>query len=237
MVFLLALSGSFPFKMVLVAADTSGWTRVVSSGFGDLSNVYFDAFAEFKGYIYRGVSKFTSSTPGEVWRTSDGINWEQVGTDGFGDPNNHSWRIVVFKDKLYAGAFNPNGAQIWVSSDGEKFTKIVPNGFGNPHNYDVYFALWRDMLVAGTSNSNEGAEVWITTDGNQFQKVVEHGLGDPGNTGTNYAFSKLIPAPLYSTRESTSRANSISAPVIRRAAERSGEQATAHIGRELLTTV
>jgi hypothetical protein len=93
------------------------------------------------------------------------------------------------------------------------------------------------QTVAGTSNSNEGAEVWIRGDGNQFEKVVEHGLGDPRNTGTVYAFSKLTPALLYSIGEQTSKASSISAPVIRRAAGRSGEQATAHIGRELLTRV
>jgi len=55
----------------------------------------------------------------EVWRTTDGANWEQVGPDGIGDSINYSpyWdnSAAVFNDSLYIGTWNPaNGGEVWL---------------------------------------------------------------------------------------------------------------------------
>ncbi len=53
-----------------------------------------------------------------VWRTSDGLTWEQVAFSGFGD-NNTVWtewgsNLAVFDSRLYIGVNNnANGPKIW----------------------------------------------------------------------------------------------------------------------------
>jgi hypothetical protein len=61
-------------------------------------------------------------TGGEVWRSSNGVDWNQIGFGGWGNPNNDGtyWQnsIAVYKNGLYAGTIkiNPNtsGGEIWL---------------------------------------------------------------------------------------------------------------------------
>jgi streptogramin lyase len=101
----------------------SSWTKVVNGGFGDINNCEIGNLIVFQGAMYA----FTHNHPwneyftgGEVWRTTDGVNWVQVNQDGFGDSNttSGSWGIkasAIYRGALYIGAFNPAGAEIWRS--------------------------------------------------------------------------------------------------------------------------
>ena len=119
---------------------TQGWTQVVSAGFTDPNNTSAPFVARFKGYLYLGTianeagTMYSGSSKfgGDIWRTKDGVTWEQVGTAGLGNPHNSTFRLVVFKEKLYAISDNLNdhGIEIWVTSDGTEFTQIEKGGFG-----------------------------------------------------------------------------------------------------------
>ena len=55
----------------------------------------------------------------EVWRSGDGVSWEQVGPDGLGDSNNYSpnWdnSADVFNGRLFIGTGNwANGGEVWM---------------------------------------------------------------------------------------------------------------------------
>ena len=57
---------------------------------------------------------------GEVWCTSDGINWEPITRNGFNDKYNHGIRTFAIGDdgSLYYGCANPYyGAQLWKHTD------------------------------------------------------------------------------------------------------------------------
>ena len=96
---------------------TEGWTRVVTGGFTDPGNAQVMFSTEFRGYYY--VSTMASEAGkriagsdkqgSDIWRTADGITWEQIGTAGLGDPTNIMFDLVVFKDRLYALSVNVGG--------------------------------------------------------------------------------------------------------------------------------
>ena len=94
--------------IVPLPSMTEGWTRVVTGGFTDPGNAQVMFSTEFRGYYY--VSTMASEAGkriagsdkqgSDIWRTADGITWEQIGTAGLGDPTNIMFDLVVFKDQL-----------------------------------------------------------------------------------------------------------------------------------------
>lgn len=70
----------------------------------------------------------------EVWRTSDGELWEQVGFEGFGDSNNQTsyWDngVTTFNNKLFVGITNfADGGEIWryEKTDSKIFLPLIMN--------------------------------------------------------------------------------------------------------------
>jgi len=119
------------------------WTRVVggygkdnnSAGFGDRQNQYLWSFEVFNDQIYCGtmhpdpttikltrdklfnwkISFPLQSGRGEIWRSSDGKNWEPVVDDGFNDRYNVGIReMKVYNNSLIAATFNINTrCEVW----------------------------------------------------------------------------------------------------------------------------
>ena len=191
---LFTLVAGAAYAAVPLPGMTEGWTRVVSAGFTDPNNISAPFEAEFKGYLYLGTianeagTMYSGSSKfgGDIWRTKDGVTWEQVGTAGLGNPHNSNFRLVVFKEKLYAISDNLNdhGIEIWVSSDGTEFTQIEKGGFGgdvDSSSSDPF--VFQDRLIVPVSNTRTGAQIWVSENGETFRQVVSAGLGDPNNTG------------------------------------------------------
>jgi hypothetical protein len=56
----------------------------------------------------------------EVWRTANGVNWQQVAPAGFGNSSNVApyWgsSMIVFDNTLYVGTWNwVDGGEVWQS--------------------------------------------------------------------------------------------------------------------------
>jgi len=172
---------------------TQGWTQVVTGGFTDPGNSHSPFFAEFKGYLY--LSTMASEAGqlyagshklgGDIWRSSDGTDWEQIGTAGLGNPRNTMFDLVVFKDELYALSYNLNdhGMEIWVTSDGTEFTQVEEGGFGDPNSDHATPLVLDDRLILGLGNSQTGVQLWVSDNGRSFRQVVSGGLGVSGTTG------------------------------------------------------
>ena len=124
-------------------ASNEKWSRVVggwgknnnSAGFGDRLNQYLWSVSVFNEHLYvgtlhndphvirlnrEGLFNWTVGTDivcgkAELWRTSDGENWEKAINDGFGDNYNFGIReLEVYKNKLYAFTTNMNtGCEVW----------------------------------------------------------------------------------------------------------------------------
>ncbi len=190
----------------------------LDSGFDYVHNAAASIMKEFKGHLYIG----TWSTPigsiqepnrkgCEIWRSSDGVNWEQVVGEnapftkgGFGNPDNvGAWSIEEFNGCFYVGTMNwdtteGGGCEIWRSSDGLHWNQVVENGFrlfmpiqdrenGPVNTYAWVMKEYQDQLYVGTFNSKikpfvnsgKGCQLWRTKDGLNWSKVD---LPD-GNTG------------------------------------------------------
>jgi len=99
--------------------DGSDWEQVVDSGFGNPDTRAMPALEAYDSHLYLVVGNLETGL--EVWRTADGINWQQVGFDGFGDSNNAMSycdnSVAVFNDTLYIGTRNrANGGEVWRKS-------------------------------------------------------------------------------------------------------------------------
>jgi hypothetical protein len=175
------------------AGSTEGWTQAVKGGFTDPNNSFGPFWVQFNGYLYISTaanesgSVFSGSTKagGDIWRTADGVKWEQIGTAGLGNTRNNTFLFIVYRDQLYAISNNNNdhGIEVWVTSSGTEFTKIEPGGFGDPNNDWAYPFVFRDRLILAVSNSKSGGEIWASEDGMTFKKVVDGGMGHSGVTG------------------------------------------------------
>lgn len=174
------------------AGMTEGWTRVASGGLNDPNNSYAPAVTQFKGYLYLSTTAnesgfvFSNSHKlgGDIWRSQDGVKWEQIGKPGLGNTHNSSFNFVTFHDKLYAIANNINdhGIEIWVTEDGQSFSEIEKGGFGDMNSDWAVGFVFTDRLILGVSNNETGAQIWVSEDGATFRQVVSDGLGDKNNT-------------------------------------------------------
>jgi hypothetical protein len=196
-----------PTSATTAPRSTQGWTQVVKGGFTDPNNSYAPTWATFKDHLYISTSANESGSVfsgsdkagGDIWRTADGVDWEQIGTAGLGNPHNNFFQLIVFRDKLYAisNNINDHGIEIWVTSDGTEFVKIENGGFGDKNNDWAFPYVFQDRLILGCSNSGTGAEIWVSDDGQSFRQVVDGGLGDSGVTGFTGFADPEHPDPIF----------------------------------------
>lgn len=162
--------------------DGANWTVVFNDGFGDPFNYSSGGAAVFQDYLYVGTVSQDINTvnwgdpaanpsPSQIWRSKDGLTWEVVVKDGFGDWTNYKLEsLYVFEGQLYAGTwsvewvnFNWAGAQIYRSPDGVNWTLINTHGFGDPHNWATHLSVdvtaYQGSLYYGTLNP-QGGQIW-----------------------------------------------------------------------------
>lgn len=97
--------------------------------------------------------------------TSDGLNFQTVTRNGFGDNNNHGLRVfAVTNSGLAVGTANPyHGAQVWLLNDGTE-VKNASLTAGNAFVYDKY-----DSAAAAPNAA--GLNVGIDFNGNTVESV------------------------------------------------------------------
>lgn len=166
------------------------WTAMITNGFGYAQNVEIGHLVEFSGNLYASTYNWddaiNNTRGGEIWRSSSGLGWTRVVSQGFGDPgvNGEIFRFAVLSNTLYAGTQSfttTRGAQIWQTFDGLSWTNSITNGFGNAHNLGIdSFEVFNGYLYAGTGNST-GGELW-RSDGTSWNSVNTNGFGNVNNT-------------------------------------------------------
>ncbi|MFC1888655.1 hypothetical protein ACFL4G_02750 [Thermodesulfobacteriota bacterium] len=167
------------------------WTRVVSGGFGgDPGNMGTRSLFAYDGRLYASTAKVGyGGGGGELWRTSDGENWDRVVEAGFGDPDTLSLRgMAAFAGRLYLGAQNHvSGGKLWRSADGLSWETITDDGFGNPNNNLITnLSVIDGVLWATTTNQTDGAEIWRSADGLLFEPAAVGGICNPNNGAINF---------------------------------------------------
>ncbi|GAB4501631.1 MAG: hypothetical protein Fur0035_11740 [Anaerolineales bacterium] len=96
--------------------DGTDWAQVSSGGLGDPSNESISALEVSSGRLYLVLGNFGKGM--SVWRSDDGLTWEQIAQHGFGNSNNGAsyWdnSVTSFGGTLYVGTLNwSNGGQVW----------------------------------------------------------------------------------------------------------------------------
>ena len=150
----------------------------------------------FNTQLYAGTWNWVCDDPscttghsngGQLWRSPDGLTWQRVVPNGFGDPTNAEvFRLTVFGNHLYASTWSysdVHGGEVWRSASGNTndWSKVVSNGFEDAANAVVAsFAVLTNYLYAGTLNDATGGEIWRTNNGETWQQVNLDGFGDPG---------------------------------------------------------
>jgi uncharacterized repeat protein (TIGR01451 family) len=135
----------------------------------------------FDNHLYVGT--WNSTTGGEVWRSSDGLSWTQVNSDGFGDARNTAvYSLAVFGGQLYAGTRNDTtGCEVWRSSNGTSWTQVNADGFGDTNDSIPSVAIFDNYLYMGTWNDPTGGEVWRSSNGTSWTQVNTDGFGNANN--------------------------------------------------------
>jgi len=115
----------------------------------------------------------------------EGLDWEMINTEGFGNTNNFSaFSVAEYYGKMYVGTHNiSQGCEIW-RFDGPgalDWTEVTgTNGFGDSQNGIAYsMAVYNGLLYVGARNNGaDGLEIW-TYDGFDWTLVQDGaGLGD-----------------------------------------------------------
>lgn len=158
---------------ILRTADGERWAPVVGGldeaatpiGFGNPDNAAIFDMIEFNGFLYASTSNNNQGC--EIWRSADGVNWEQVVAGGFNDDSNiFGWRMEVYDGALWVSTANSEfgaggeGGTVWRSTDGVVWEEMVGGnsldgyGFDDGLNWGVRsFAIYEDELYIGTANN------------------------------------------------------------------------------------
>jgi hypothetical protein len=144
---------------------------------------------EFQEKLYAGVTwygEYGESLGAQVWRTSDGTQWENVVEDRFGDPEFFGvTSFAVFEDQLYAAidAFY-EGFQVWRSPSGDpgSWTLVAEDSLGYPNAPAAFLTPFKDKLVLvatswATGYSTVPVCIWVTQDGETWTPATTDGFG------------------------------------------------------------
>ena len=96
----------------------------INSGSGGLTR---STLVEFQDRLYLFTYDLLSG--GDVWSSGNGVDWEQVGFDGWGDTETRgatASSIAIYRNRLFAGAaYLPDPSQLWLFLPQTRFLPVV----------------------------------------------------------------------------------------------------------------
>jgi hypothetical protein len=170
------------------SADGKDWTPVNEAGFGDPGLWISWDMMTFKGKLYISVHDWGNGiTPGGVWRSENGTDWERVFT--LSDDDFATFHMPAafgeFNGMLYFSSIGSLGSygQLWRSPSGDPGTwemvfSIYNGGFLAPLTAFKGYAYVSGLVVGEES---EGMRVWRSADGVNWEVVGAGVLEGPEN--------------------------------------------------------
>ena len=172
-------------------ASIGSWQTSATAGFlAGKANNSAGPIVSYQGKIYSGVS----NEAGASVRVLEGDAWVPASGATLGTAKDTSVaRMIVFRDKLYAGTFDmTDGFLIYRYDGGTTWTQVTAGrGIYNTHNMAVgSMAVFNDRLYVGTINisigitgvGSDGAELY-SYDGATWTREQTGGFGDATNIG------------------------------------------------------
>jgi streptogramin lyase len=98
------------------SGDPGTWEMVLEIGLGEPGAKDRTGLIVHNNHLF--LSAQNDQNGMQIWSTTNGQNWQQIGFEGFGDSNNFwsesSSSMVIFNDRLTIGTTNSaNGGEIW----------------------------------------------------------------------------------------------------------------------------
>lgn len=140
--------------------DGTDWVAVENTGFGNPNNWTVQSLAVFNNELYAGTEKgIGPPAGGEMWKTTNGINWSQVGTSEFQSENPSRTLYTLHRDTygngLFLGTYSGD-ALIWSTPNGSDWEQINTNGFGDNVSGTYSMAMLHNYLYAASGNIGGG---------------------------------------------------------------------------------
>lgn len=168
--------------------DSSAWDLLI-----DFAGTDPDVTLVSYLYVWCDTLYFATDDSGQLWQSTDGINFTKnpyVG-DGFGVPSNHVISsLAVFNDTLYATTTNMQGGQLWRSGNGVNWQMVTANAFGKGNAVNELRSLrtsFGKLWITGYTDTSlsDGTPVWRSDDGMNFVQSNSDGFGNSDNNGEN----------------------------------------------------
>lgn len=158
--------------------DGSSWSAVVLNGFGsNTDNKSATCMVVHDGALFVGTEN--SSTGGEIWRTTNGVNWTRYLFGGFGQTMIGA--LASAGGALYAGIHRDTGMEVYAVGESFSF-QVNTDGFGSSTNKLGPMVEHAGVLVVGAANFSAGAKVWRQDSFMNWSVINNPGFGDGGNT-------------------------------------------------------
>ncbi|MBI4930727.1 MAG: T9SS type A sorting domain-containing protein [Bacteroidetes bacterium] len=183
------------FRIPYNSTDSADWVKLID--FDTVATTASD-IVDLISYwcVWNNKIYFSGNGSGQIWESSDGINFTQNllgGTGyGFGVPSNIVIACLqVFNDTLFAATTNKIlGGQMYRTGDGINWQSVTTDAFGKGnsaeelHNIDTAFGYIWVTAYTDTATSN-GCPIWRSSDGWFFVQSNTDGFGNPDIDGEN----------------------------------------------------
>lgn len=187
-----AYTGFSKFTSSLIIGKTGDpiyqpWINVTNSTFSSYNNITIEASCIFKGYLYIGT--YNEARGAQIWKTSDGVTWESVILDGFGDTaRNRITSMATFGGQIFVATMKYGSpGSIYKSNDGSSgnWHQAALDGFGNMSNtYVNCMKPYMGKLYVTTVNPS-GCAIYSTKNGTDWQVEVTNGIVGATNTAVD----------------------------------------------------
>lgn len=184
-------------RIPIESSNSFDWEKIVD--FDTVATLMTSDTVDLISYftVWNNKIYFGTNGKGQLWESSNGINFTQnalapFGQYGFGVPSQIVIACLqVFNDTLYATTTNKIlGGQMYRTGDGINWQTITTNAFGKAdtveelHNMDTAFGhIW---VTAYTDTSiSSGCPIWRSADGVNFIQSNIDGFGNPLIDGEN----------------------------------------------------
>lgn len=161
--------------------DGSDWTRIISNGFGHLTNSGVTSQASFGGALYFGTNTFGEDA--EVWKTGVDLGNPVEITPGFQFPGNTAISsLEVYDGYLYAATHHAagRGIEVWrcQQCNGSDWFQVIADGLGNADTRRMPGLSSCDgKLFLAAGNNVTGLEIWESMTGDEGSWIQDAGGG------------------------------------------------------------
>jgi len=170
-------------------------------------------FQQFKDALYvasdgvftpNNTDPYAEPAPEQIWRTYDGVNWEMVVGDGFGNPGTDGLGgFAEYKGYLYIGAStnaddipvegDPSWAQVWRSKDGKQWEPVTIQGLGSFDQKIDGLVVYQGKLYAHAVNWwTGGCSVFQTKDSIIWERANEPGWGNIDYWASHHTADQVV---------------------------------------------